>query len=270
MRMWIKKLAYAVFLACIVPVTAFGVMAYTPSRPCDVVMNSVPTYPDTRPMGQVDAYYNYNEPQQDYEETGGTDWYLSTFITSNMWSWENKYESDYFDVIKSFDSDKYSFETVWGGSVALGLNFDENVRGDIEVGMSTKFSDADESIRFSMSLPYVMANLHRDFENGMYLSAGAGAARTTMKLNGAFFDNMGAKKTVLSPKISAAIGYSASISDSTYFDLRYRLSGIRGASISNNRFEWNYDVDAYEKYFLHVKGSWVIENSFLAGLRFNF
>ena len=249
MRMYIKRFICAMFFACVAPITAFGVMAYTPSKPC--------------------CYQQCNEEY--YEDTEyDNDWYVSFFVSGNMWSWDNSYKSDYAGVVSSFDSDKYSFKSVLGGAVALGTTFSPELRGEIELGMSSKFTDADELVEFSMSLPYAMLNLYRDFEGGFYLGAGVGLARNTVNLDGAFFDNKGSRKSLLSPKAGLSIGYTTSVSDGVYIDFRYRSSWVKGAEVSNSTFLWDQYVGSYDEYSLEVKSSWVWENAVFAGLRFNF
>ena len=260
MRMYIRHILCSLFFACIAPVAAFGVMAYTPTFPCGCVTG-------------CDMSQCCGPQKQDYEfaqEEVDNDWYWSVFLADNMWSWENKYNSDYGGVNLSFASDKYSFESVIGGAVAVGTTFGSDVRADLELGLMSNFSDSDENFKISMSLPYLMVNLYHDFEEGFYIGAGLGMARATAELSGDIFENKGARKSLLSPKFGGMIGYTTSIADGTYIDFRYRLSGVKGTAVSNSRFLWDEYSGEYEEFYLQVTGGWILENAIMAGLRFNF
>ena len=260
MRMYVRHILCSLFFACIAPVAAFGVMAYTPTFPCGCVTG-------------CDMSQCCNPQKQDYEfvqEEGDSDWYVSAFIADYMWSWENSYESDWYGVVSSYDKDKYSFKSVLGGAVAVGSSFDSGVRADIEIGLTSTFSDSDENFKVSMSLPYAMINLYRDFDGGFYIGAGLGIARATAELSGNLFENNGVRRSLLSPKFGGAIGYATSISDGVYIDFRYRLSGVKGTAVSNSRFLWDEYYGEYEEFNLKVEGGWIMENAIMAGLRFNF
>ena len=115
-----------------------------------------------------------------------------------------------------------------------------------------------------------MVNVYHDFDSGFYLGAGLGLSRATAELSGSLFEGNGVRKSLLSPKLGAAAGYSLDISDGVYLDFKYRLSWVKGTAVSNSRFLWDEYRNEYEEFFLEVNSSWVWENALMAGIRFNF
>ncbi|MBO4672255.1 MAG: outer membrane beta-barrel protein [Alphaproteobacteria bacterium] len=296
MEMVKNRIAYAIFLS-ILPVTAFGSMAYVPSRPCDCVLGCGYTA-ETAPNGYGADGWNYyrgapgyhdfrrvqpvetpdeqlEQPTQQPQQQNSTSWqdtgmYVAANLIANMWSWKNTYDSNYGGVDLSQSQDKYSFENVWAGSVALGMKFDENLRGDIELGITREFEDSDEVAKYTLSEQYAMANVYRDFDSGFYLGAGLGVAKVTAGLGGALFGSETLEESVTSIKVGLSAGYAMSIADNMFIDFRYRLSGLKNADISNSSFLWDETEGDYLLYSLHIKSDYLVENAFSVGIRFNF
>jgi len=255
--MFVKKVAYAMFFAGFLPVTAFGTMAYTPSRPCGCMQRSAPC--------QTSTYV----PVQQKKSSEPGEWYVGANFMMNMLSWENDYKSDYDGSDLMFSKDTYSFESVTGFSVVLGRRFESGIRGDIEFGKTSTFTDEDDVAQFSMDMMYVMGNLYYDFGSGVYLGAGVGAAKPTVKIEGALFGGAGGENSSISPKVGAAIGYAAQIADSVFVDFRYRLSGLKGTDLSKS-FLWDQYTGEFEPYILQIESGLILENSVSLGLRYSF
>ncbi len=291
-----NRIAYAVFLS-ILPMTALGSMAYVPSRPCDCVLGCDYTA-DTAPNGYgangwnyyrgAPGYHDFQRVQPVNEDTEQTQdqplnqaektdnsWqdvgmYVAANLGANMWSWKNTYESNYAGVDLSQSQDKYSFENVWGASLALGMGFDENLRGDIELGITSKFEDSDDIAEYTLQSQYIMANVYRDFESGFYLGVGLGAAKVTAGLGGALFDSKKQEESITSIKVGLSAGYATKIADNMFVDFRYRLSGLKSAEISNSSFLWDDVEGDYVSYSLRIKSDLLVENALSVGLRFYF
>ena len=278
-KMSLRSVGYVFFCAGLVPVVAFGSIAYVPSRPCCYVMNGcTPVYPKL-PYGYNNNCCNCNsqdvenycgEQEEQPKEPLDSTFYIAANVMMNMWSWKNEYESDYGGVLEKFNSDKYSFESVWGGSLALGARFSSGWRSDVELGVMSDFSDSDDFVKFTLSIPYVMANVYYDFDSGFYVGAGLGIARPTISLEGEFFNWEGAENSEISPKVGVAFGYAAAVSDNTFIDFRYRLSGIKGTHVTNSTFLWDQYINEYEEYSLKITNGFIMENSISVGIRFNF
>ena len=258
-----SKFLCGVMLAGIMPGAALASIAYTPTRPCACLSccAAQPSY--VQPNNNVQYATPRSSGNMEYE------WYLSANVAMNLWSWGTEYESDYSGTNISFDNDDYSFESVFGGSVAIGKLFESGMRADVELGLSSEFSDSDEIAEYSLSAPYVMANVYYDFDSGVFLGAGLGITRPEVKLDGSLFGNKEYSKTGLSIKVGATVGYSAHVADNAYVDFKYRLSGFRGPDLTN-AFLWDQYVGTDEVYSLNVKTGIVFENALSVGVRFYF
>lgn len=252
-----KKIAYAMFFAGFLPVTAFGTMAYTPSRPCSCV------------SGNTSCQTSTYVPMKQKKSSESGNWYVGANFMMNMWSWENDYKSDYDGSDLIFSKDTYSFESVTGFSVAVGRRFESGMRGDIELGKSSTFTDADDVAQFSMSMMYLMGNLYYDFGSGFYLGAGVGVAKPTVKVEGSLFGGSGGEDSSVSPKVGAALGYAKQVADNVFIDIRYRLSGLKGTDLSKP-FLWDQYTEEFEPYMLQIESGLILENSVSVGLRYSF
>ena len=130
----------------------------------------------------------YMESNSSRCKSGECDWYVGGNISMNAMSWENKYKTIFSGTNSAYDSDKYSLETVFGGSVVVGKYFDPNIRGDIEIGLSSKFSDSDDIAKYSLSSSYIMVNGYYDFDFGLYVGGGIGIVRSVVELTSGVFD----------------------------------------------------------------------------------
>lgn len=261
-----KSKFYLFLIGSVLPGSAFASIAYTPTRPCACLSccGQQAQYPVQQNYVQTN---NFQRAPQTVKQD--KEWYLSANVAMNMWSWGTEYESDYSGTNISFDNDDYSFESMFGGTVAIGKQFESGMRADVEVGISAEFSDSDEIAKYSLSAPYVMANVYYDFDSGIFLGAGLGLAKPEVKLDGELFENKEYSKTDLSIKVGAAVGYSAHVADNAYIDFKYRLSGFRGPDLTN-AFMWDQYVGTDELYSLNVKTGIVIENALSVGVRFYF
>ena len=182
--MLLRKVAFIGGVGCIAPILANATMVYTPSRPCGCVAGCNATY-DAGSCGCVQNNYANNTEFRNFQrvsaqstqkslDTGPRDWYLAANVAMNFWSWENEYNSNYGGTDLLFNKDEYSFESVFGGALAIGTRCSSGVRGDVELGFSSEFSDSDDLAEYKLSVPYLMANAYWDFESGMYFGGGLG------------------------------------------------------------------------------------------------
>jgi opacity protein-like surface antigen len=209
----------------------------------------------------------YMESNGSHCMSGECDWYVGVNANVNAWSWKNKYDTAYSGTNPDYSSDSYSFETVFGGSVVAGKYFNENIRGDIEIGLSSKFSDSDDGFDYSLSAAYIMVNGYYDFDFGLYVGGGIGIARSVTKLNSDTFDSTTDEtNSSLDPKFGAAVGYAFNITDNVALDFRYRLSGFNVAGISR----YFYQAGTENRFALTVKSDMLIENTLSAGVRYTF
>lgn len=299
-----KKVAFYMFFAGFMPVGALASMVYTPSKSCGTGAEcGGDCYPYARQADYRPAILQYREwypgTAGEYTNKGETiekiepvmvnarsvsmakrrtqnlsktskDWYIGVNAMMNLWSWENEYSSDKPGVWLMADSDEYSFESVFGGSFVVGTYFDSGLRGDIELGMNSEFSDADDFATYKLSIPYLMANVYYDFDSGMYLGGGLGVARPEVTLTGASFVGDGAEENSISPKVGFALGYATEIADNVFVDFRYRLSLMKGVDIARV-FEWEETAGSgVEQYVLQVENDLILENALSVGIRFSF
>lgn len=210
--------------------------------------------------------------------------YIALHIGADLLNWENKYTFDgtgWREPRANF-SDKYSLEPVFGGDVALGLRLANRWRGDIEGGYLGRFKDSDDSFKFTMSAYYAMLNFYYEFDNGVYIGAGAGAASvetgldTLGFLTSAEFMNAsmsgGEKKRQTSLIAGATLGYAWNLSDNAFIDLRYRLSGFNGTKqVRDLTFDWdNSGVIQTASGSFENKIGLILNNSLSIGLRYEF
>jgi opacity protein-like surface antigen len=284
--MLFRKIAFVLYLACFVPITAFGTMIYVPSNPCacdnrpcdDVVILSR----DFRKSGVVQRAEQVEKPKPAEVRKANTfknqdnepeyDVYLAGNLAMNIWNWKNDYNSDYTGTDLLFSQDEYSGENVFGGNVALGFYFSKNWRADVELGITKEFEDYDEAATYTLSMPYLMGNAYYDFNSGFYLGGGLGIVRSKISIDGLLFQNStsGAEYTDNLLKVGVTAGYAFRVGDNMHIDLRYRLSGIQGPEVSRT-FWWDqYNDGNYREFILKITSGLVLENAFSVGLRVSF
>ncbi|MDE6570873.1 MAG: outer membrane beta-barrel protein [Alphaproteobacteria bacterium] len=205
----------------------------------------------------------------DYQDKAKTGWYVTARAELSFLNWKNKYKSGYVGVDAGANSDKYSFEPVFGGGVSFGKTVNYFWRLEGEAGYIGSFSDKDNGFEFKISTPYLMVNGYRDFVNGLYVGAGVGMAIPTTKLDGDIFISGDRSKTSVSPMGGLMLGWAHKLDDNFTVDVRYRLAGFNGPK-QTRHFE---SVDAagkiYNEYFENKVG-FVLDNSISIGLRYEF
>ncbi len=215
---------------------------------------------------------NYDEYAVAYEpapvrraeprDSGEKDWYISARVALNFLNWKNEYYTDY----RGFPhEDKYSFEAIVGGNIAVGHIFGNGWRGELELGYSGQFTDQDEGFKFKLGVPYAMANALYDFENGVYLGAGIGAAMPTTTWEGDAFLGGDGTKSVISPIGGLMLGYAHPIAENTVIDLRYRISGTFGGKHTRSFEDWENNLYTFE-----TEIGLILENQISAGIRYRF
>ena len=217
---------------------------------------AAPSYLSRTQDGGYNVTYDYN----DKEKTG---WYIGGRAELSFLNWENEYSTNYGGSVNEYSSDKYSFESVFGGSLFAGYTFDYFWRAEVEAGLIGQFEDEDAGVEFKLTVPYVLANGYYDFTNGLYVGAGLGIALPKIELDGPDFVDGDPKKTGVSPIFGAMFGWSYDLDARLTLDLRYRLAGFFGPEINRSADGVNY-LD------IQTDIGFVLENSLSMGLRYRF
>lgn len=203
---------------------------------------------------------------QPYSVESSKGWYMGGRLALSFLNFSNGAEVVVDDVSEDV-SDDYSFETLFGGSVFAGTEFqiyDEWFRGDIEGGLIGRFEDADGGTELKLTVPYLMANGYYDFNNGLYVGAGLGVALPKIELDGFDFVDGDSKKTGVSPIMGLMFGWTYDLDARITLDLRYRLAGFWGPEIERGAMP---GTDYYET---KMDIGFVLENSLSMGLRYRF
>lgn len=221
--------------------------------------NAVPSHIAKDGRGGYDVTYSY----KDKAKTG---WYITGRAELSLLNFKNKYSADgRWMADESHNEDKYSFEPVFGGSVAAGKKINYFWRAELEGGYLGYFSDEDVAAKFSISMPYLMASGYYDFTNGLYLGAGVGASLASYKISGDYFNGYDKKKTTLSPMAGLMFGWTHALDDNLVVDLRYRLAGMTGTELKLH-FQ---DTDD-NTYWFKSKTGIILDNSISLGIRYEF
>lgn len=202
---------------------------------------------------------------QPYSVESSKGWYMGGRLALSFLNFTNDTTVSVSGVSEDV-SDDYSFETLFGGSVFAGTEFqiyDEWFRGDIEGGLIGRFEDATAGTELKLTVPYLMANGYYDFVNGLYVGAGLGVALPKIELDGFDFVDGDSKKTGVSPIMGLMFGWTYDLDARITLDLRYRLAGFWGPDIERSAEGIN---------FVKVKTDigFVLENSLSMGLRYRF
>ena len=203
----------------------------------------------------------------DYTEKSKTGWYVGGRAELSLMNWENKYSSNAPTTIAEFDSDKYSFEPVFGGSLFAGHTFNYFWRAELEAGLIGQFSDKDMGVEFKMTVPYVMMNGYYDFTNGMYLGAGLGIAVPKTEIDYAGFETGNRSKRTVSPMGALMAGYTYKLDSNLALDLRYRFAMFGGTTHERAFSDYSPELDGYT---FKNKVGLVLDNSISLGLRYEF
>ena len=205
---------------------------------------------------------------QPYTVETAKGWYLGGRLALSFLNFtaQNEIVADGVALDGVIDDYKFSFETVFGGSVFAGTDFqlsDEWFRGDFEAGLIGCFENNDAGTDLKLTVPYLMANGYYDFVNGLYVGAGLGIALPKIELGGYDLDSGDPKKTGVSPIFGAMFGWSYDLDARMTLDLRYRLAGFFGPEIERAMYG-----DEYVEVKTDV--GFVLENSLSMGLRYRF
>ena len=201
--------------------------------------------------GGYDVLYSY----KDKPKTG---WYAGARAELSFLNWKYKFEREGNPA----DSDKHSFEPVFGGSLAFGKKIQYFWRAELEAGFLGYHSQDDEGAKLKLSLPYAMLNGYYDFTNGLYLGAGVGVS-VPVATSSVYQGNNVANEdtyTTVSPMAGLMLGFSHKLDDNIVLDLRYRLSGMMG-------FTQDQMVSGDK---LEIKTDFILDNSISIGLRYEF
>ncbi len=221
--------------------------------------NAVPSHISKDGRGGYDVTYSY----KDKTKTG---WYITGRAELSLLNFKNKYSADErWMADESHNEDKYSFEPVFGGSIAAGKKINYFWRAELEGGYLGYFSDEDVAAKFSISMPYLMASGYYDFTNGLYVGAGVGASLASYKISGDYFNGYDKKKTTLSPMAGLMFGWTHALDDNLVVDLRYRLAGMTGTELKLH-FQ---DTDD-NTYWFKSKTGMILDNSVSLGIRYEF
>ena len=223
---------------------------------------------------QRDGRYGYNVTYN-YLDKAKSGWYVAGRGELSFLNWKNKYEMDGIDHIddsdSDADSDSYSFEPVFGGSVSFGKKIQYLWRVEGEAGYIGYFQDKDNGFEFDLSAPYLMVNGYRDFSNGLYIGAGAGAALVMTSLDNEDFIAGDRRKTTVSPMGGIMLGYTHKLDDNFVLDLRYRLAGFMGSKQTRTFNEYDDTIgDIVGQHDFENKIDFVMDNSISIGLRYEF
>ncbi len=221
--------------------------------------SAVPSHIASDGKGGYDVTYSY----KDKAKSG---WYVAGRAELSLLNFKNKYSSDAdWLADESHNEDKYSFESVFGGSLAAGKRINYFWRAEVEGGYLGHFEDEDSAAKFELSLPYLMVNGYYDFNNGIYVGAGVGASLAMYKISGGIFNGFDKDKTTFSPMAGVMLGYSHKLDDNLVLDLRYRLSGMTGSELKLG-FQ---DTDDSAHWFKSKTGM-ILNNSVSLGIRYEF
>lgn len=198
----------------------------------------------------------------DYYDSPKTGWYIGGNAGLALWNWKNKYALDAdLNANSDFGSDSYSMESVFTGGVQFGRRIKYFWRAEIEAGWRGQFTDKDPDAEFTMNIPYTMINGYYDFNNGLYLGAGAGVAFPTTTWDGRFFDGDKRSKSSAAAIAGLYLGWSHKLDNHLVLDLRYRLSGMTG---------FKHRVDLTDNHWFENKIDSLMDNSFTLGVRYEF
>lgn len=225
------------------------------------VRNATPSHITKDSKGGYDVTYSY----KDKAKTG---WYVTGRAELSMLNFKNKYSVGLADtnVNEDADDDKYSFEPVFGGSLAAGKKINYFWRAELEAGYLGFFEDEDEAAKFSISMPYMMINGYYDFTNGLYVGAGVGATLAKYKMSSAeYFLNFDEEKTAFSPMFGLMFGWTHQLDENLVVDLRYRLAGMTGAELKTPIERNDLNIDSFKS-----KTGMILDNSVSLGIRYEF
>lgn len=186
-------------------------------------------------------------------------WYGTIRGEMSLLNWKNKYSSDVVDL--DGKSENFSFESVFGGSLAIGNMATADWRGELEAGIIGQFTDSGYGADFKLTIPYLSVNVIYDFENNVYVGGGLGVALPKAELAWHTFDS---DDRIVSPKFDLMVGYSHKLAERVSLDFRYRLSLMFGPDVKAS------GISDTGEYWLKTNINSIFSNSFSVGLRYEF
>lgn len=193
------------------------------------------------------------------------DYYIGIHAGLSFLSWDNEYKNQSGTRL---GSDDFFFKPVVGGDVFVGRRFEDNWRGDVELGYVGKYSEGEtedyenyitEKTTFDLETFYLMANGYYDFDYGFYAGAGLGIALTNVTLDHSQLTK--ASKTRLSPMGALTFGWSYALDEKVDFDLRYRFALYDAGHLRTDTGAGTY---------VKTDVGLIIDNALSAGIRYNF
>ncbi len=208
----------------------------------------------------------------DYEKVEKKGFYIGARADMNFMNWKNEYTFHVNGVGNyGVPSDKYSFEPVFGGSIAGGYTFNYFWRAELELGYMGKFEDSGQGADFALSVPYMMANLYYDFVNDFYVGGGLGLALPKTDLSHENIIGGDFSEKSVSPMLGLMVGYTYQVDDNLKLDLRYRLAGLWGPTHEGGvEYDTNDDGVADASGKLETDIGLILDNSFSVGVRYEF
>ncbi len=204
----------------------------------------------------------------DYTDKAKTGWYIGARADLNFMNWENKYSVDEgLKAPEEFNSDKYSFEPVFGGSIFGGTKIAYFWRAELEAGYMGYFEDKDAESSFSLQVPYLMLNGYYDFVNGFYLGAGVGVAMPVTTIDTIFSNGGERKEYAFAPMAGVMLGYAYELDDNLILDFRYRLSGMTGLDQRINDIVLDGETGTH---WFQNDIDFILDNSVSIGIRYEF
>ena len=208
------------------------------------------------------------EPKADKSQAEMS-WYVGGRLGLSLLSWDNEYSTKP-DI--GVDDGKESFaEAVFGGGVFLGRTIGDFWRGEFEAGLIGSFEDNDQGYNFELTVPYLIANVYRDFANGLYIGAGVGAALPKTVLDTMMF--VGGERSKYSLSLMGALmaGWTYKLEHNLVLDFRYRLAMFDGTEQERVFAQGTYigGVDVSGTHFKNEIGL-ILDNSVSVGLRYEF
>lgn len=228
---------------------------------------------------QPNNYYYADDYRGSYDDPRGGEahsydwsglWYVGAHLDLNLLSWGNKYHATPVAAIsdESADHDDYKFKPVIGGNIFAGYRFDSHWRTDLEFGFTSRYSDSGGGLTFELSVPYLTVNGYYDIPirdgHGLYLGAGLGVAFPTISMEWAYFTGSDSDKTGTTFTAAAMFGYSYYLSDALVLDLRLRVSGMDGPSITRSVAGWG-DLES-----LKTDVGFIFNSAISVGFRYEF
>jgi opacity protein-like surface antigen len=192
------------------------------------------------------------------------DMYIGIRGDVSFLTWKNEYKDE---SNARFGSESFNFKPVAGLDVFVGYKPAKKWRADLEFDYVGKYSETEteyylvyptEKTEFDLEVFSGTLNGYYDFENGLYLGIGAGAAITNAKIKSSVVTDKNV--TDFSPMGALMFGWSYRLDDKVDFDLRYRFAVFHGG---------NLDLDTGGGTRVKTEIGFIKDNSFSVGIRYS-